>query len=69
MTLTPDQLAQHYMTRWGRTLRILGGQEEPSEPVATSGKSQAQNRRGDTETAPDMAGTAAADSGAPGAQQ
>ena len=28
-----------------------------------------QNRRSDTETAPDMAGTAADDSGAPGAQQ
>ena len=32
-------------------------------------ESMAQNRRGDTETAPDMAGTAAADSGALGAQQ
>ena len=69
MNPTPEQLAQHYMTRWGRTLRILGGQEEPSESVAASGESQVQNRRGDTETAPDMAAPSAADSGAPGALQ
>ena len=37
--------------------------------LAKGRESQAQNRRGDPETAPDMAGTAAADSGAPGALQ
>jgi len=42
---------------------------ELAAQLAKGRESQGQNRRGDTETAPDMAGTAAADSGAPGAQQ
>ena len=42
---------------------------ELAAQLAKGRESQAQNRRGDPETAPDMAGTAADDSGASGAQQ
>ena len=54
------------IAKYWRPLRAL---YSAAPDVVSSVESQAQNRRGDPETAPDMAGTAAADSGVSGAQR